>query len=54
MLIIKCPSPLCEGCNDDMYGTKCHCICHKQDLFNGFHVIAWDELQEVTIVNPER
>ncbi len=29
----------CLGC--DLYGSKCHCLCHKDDLVNGIHEIVY-------------
>jgi len=30
----------CKGC--ELYGEKCHCLCHKQDLMNGIHEIVYN------------
>jgi len=33
------PSLICDGCK--LYGADCHCLCHKDDLIDGVHEIAY-------------
>ena len=30
----------CGGC--ELYGEQCHCLCHKKDLFVGYHEIMYE------------
>ena len=39
-MIMERGDKLCNGC--ELYGEKCHCLCHKQDLVNGFHEIVYN------------
>jgi len=34
------PSKLCGGCK--LYGDKCHCLCHKSDIVEGYHEILFE------------
>ena len=52
MQIIEKGSKLCKGCDKDMYGKDCHCVCHKLPMMNGIHEIVWLE-GEITIANTE-
>lgn len=45
------PSKICGGCM--LYGNQCHCVCHKQPVFHGYHEIAWLEPQEIIMRHPE-
>jgi len=44
------PSNLCGGCT--LYGEKCHCLCHVENLVSGYHEILWQMLAS-PIVHPE-
>jgi len=39
-MILAKPSVFCNGC--ELYGEKCHCLCHKDDLIDGKHEIIYN------------
>lgn len=39
-MIMAKGNQLCLGC--DLYGEKCHCLCHKIDIIGGRHEIVYE------------
>jgi hypothetical protein len=39
-MIFEKPDRHCGGC--ELYKEDCHCLCHSQDIMNGYHEIVYN------------